>query len=356
MQAPLAAWATGERLSARLDVVATAKLLGFAEHDIQILMAAGSSAARRSGAQRPQMVRRPRSHWLGGGPRLAEPDRHDPCSRNPAPCFPVAPPSSCCVNQIMTTHTKRILKTVLRADDEIAPDLVDRVIGILATVRRRQRCNGRHSLRRPRRHDDWGSAGSAYGKWCSVDGFIRSNCFPGWCATEPTKSSKIKARSYNQFLPPPPSPITDSLHQIPVSIMTHLAGKAVLDLVVIVVAAAATPSAISTGKRSDSLCRRGSRRATAGSRPNWLTSPPRNRCASRKSSPTKGTWSSRGRFGADGHDDLRTPRWRNPRRISLRRRRGWRLPRHRSFNARANWTWPKCEVRAGANSCAENAS
>ena len=31
----------------------------------------------------------------------------------------------------MTTHTKRILKTVLRADGEIAPDLVDRVIGIL---------------------------------------------------------------------------------------------------------------------------------------------------------------------------------------------------------------------------------
>jgi hypothetical protein len=40
MQATLAAWATKD-LSARLDVVATAKLLGFAEHDIQILMAAG---------------------------------------------------------------------------------------------------------------------------------------------------------------------------------------------------------------------------------------------------------------------------------------------------------------------------
>src|ERR1019366_8531990 len=37
----------------------------------------------------------------------------------------------CCVNPIMTTHTKRILKTVLRADGAIAPDLVDRVIGIL---------------------------------------------------------------------------------------------------------------------------------------------------------------------------------------------------------------------------------
>jgi hypothetical protein len=40
MQATLAAWATKD-LPARLDVVATAKLLGFAEHDIQILMAAG---------------------------------------------------------------------------------------------------------------------------------------------------------------------------------------------------------------------------------------------------------------------------------------------------------------------------
>ena len=40
MPATLAAWATKD-LPARLDVVATAKLLGFAEHDIQILMAAG---------------------------------------------------------------------------------------------------------------------------------------------------------------------------------------------------------------------------------------------------------------------------------------------------------------------------
>jgi hypothetical protein len=35
----LAAWAA-KQLPARLDVTATAKLLGFAEHDIQILMAA----------------------------------------------------------------------------------------------------------------------------------------------------------------------------------------------------------------------------------------------------------------------------------------------------------------------------
>jgi hypothetical protein len=35
----LRAWAT-RQLPARLDVTATAKLLGFAEHDIQILMAA----------------------------------------------------------------------------------------------------------------------------------------------------------------------------------------------------------------------------------------------------------------------------------------------------------------------------
>jgi hypothetical protein len=39
-QAALAAWAA-RSLPARLDVVATAKLLGFAEHDIQVLMAAG---------------------------------------------------------------------------------------------------------------------------------------------------------------------------------------------------------------------------------------------------------------------------------------------------------------------------
>jgi hypothetical protein len=36
----MATWAA-RSLPARLDVVATAKLLGFAEHDIQILMAAG---------------------------------------------------------------------------------------------------------------------------------------------------------------------------------------------------------------------------------------------------------------------------------------------------------------------------
>jgi len=40
MQAALATWAA-KNLPARLDVVATAKLLGFAEHDIQILMAVG---------------------------------------------------------------------------------------------------------------------------------------------------------------------------------------------------------------------------------------------------------------------------------------------------------------------------
>lgn len=40
MQTALATWAT-RNLPARLDVAATAKLLGFAEHDIQILMAMG---------------------------------------------------------------------------------------------------------------------------------------------------------------------------------------------------------------------------------------------------------------------------------------------------------------------------
>src|SRR5580765_6510047 len=39
-QATLAAWAT-RGLPARLDVASTAKLLGFAENDIQILMTAG---------------------------------------------------------------------------------------------------------------------------------------------------------------------------------------------------------------------------------------------------------------------------------------------------------------------------
>jgi len=39
-QAALAAWAA-RGLPARLDVAATAKLLGFAEHDIPVLMAAG---------------------------------------------------------------------------------------------------------------------------------------------------------------------------------------------------------------------------------------------------------------------------------------------------------------------------
>ena len=40
MQTALATWAARD-LPARLDVVTTAKLLGFAEHDIQILMAVG---------------------------------------------------------------------------------------------------------------------------------------------------------------------------------------------------------------------------------------------------------------------------------------------------------------------------
>src|SRR5471030_3160601 len=40
MQAAMTTWAT-RNLPARLDVMATAKLLGFAEHDIQILMAVG---------------------------------------------------------------------------------------------------------------------------------------------------------------------------------------------------------------------------------------------------------------------------------------------------------------------------
>jgi hypothetical protein len=38
-QVAMATWAT-RNLPARLDVAATAKLLGFAEHDIQVLMAA----------------------------------------------------------------------------------------------------------------------------------------------------------------------------------------------------------------------------------------------------------------------------------------------------------------------------
>jgi hypothetical protein len=40
MQTAMATWAAKD-LPARLDVAATAKLLGFAEHDIQILMAVG---------------------------------------------------------------------------------------------------------------------------------------------------------------------------------------------------------------------------------------------------------------------------------------------------------------------------
>jgi len=40
MQTVMATWAA-RNLPARLDVAATAKLLGFAEHDIQILMAVG---------------------------------------------------------------------------------------------------------------------------------------------------------------------------------------------------------------------------------------------------------------------------------------------------------------------------
>lgn len=38
----------GTHLPARLDVVVTAKLLGFAEHDIQVLMAVGRQKCERS--------------------------------------------------------------------------------------------------------------------------------------------------------------------------------------------------------------------------------------------------------------------------------------------------------------------
>jgi hypothetical protein len=44
MQAAVAAWAA-RGLPARLDAGSTAKLLGFADHDIQILMAAGKLTA-----------------------------------------------------------------------------------------------------------------------------------------------------------------------------------------------------------------------------------------------------------------------------------------------------------------------
>jgi hypothetical protein len=40
MQVAMTTWAAND-LPARLDVAATAKLLGFAEHDIQVLMAVG---------------------------------------------------------------------------------------------------------------------------------------------------------------------------------------------------------------------------------------------------------------------------------------------------------------------------
>jgi len=43
IQAAMPIWAA-RNLPARLDVVATAKLLGFAEHDIQILMSSGKLA------------------------------------------------------------------------------------------------------------------------------------------------------------------------------------------------------------------------------------------------------------------------------------------------------------------------
>jgi hypothetical protein len=62
MQATLATWAAKD-LPARLDVMATAKLLGFAEHDIQILMAVdkltplGDPAPNAPSGSRRPMIR-----------------------------------------------------------------------------------------------------------------------------------------------------------------------------------------------------------------------------------------------------------------------------------------------------------
>ena len=54
-------------LPARLDVVVTAKLLGFAEHDIPVLAAAGKLTPLGDPAERAKVVRGGRGHRVGGG-------------------------------------------------------------------------------------------------------------------------------------------------------------------------------------------------------------------------------------------------------------------------------------------------
>ncbi len=71
MQSAVATWAT-RGLPARIDVAATAKLLGFAESDIQVLMGVGKLAPLGDPApERAEMVCRRRDYPARGGSRLA---------------------------------------------------------------------------------------------------------------------------------------------------------------------------------------------------------------------------------------------------------------------------------------------
>jgi hypothetical protein len=61
--------------------------------------------------------------------------------------------------------------------------------------------------------DSSARADSPSGNWCSAADFIRSNFFPGWCDTEPTKSWKINCALLIQFLPRASSSTTDGFSQ-----------------------------------------------------------------------------------------------------------------------------------------------
>ena len=97
---------------------------------------------------------------------------------------------------------------------------------------------------------------------------------------------------------------------------------------------------------SSPRCRRGSPRATAGSRPSWSTSPPRSRCGSRRSSSTRAISSSRARCWCGWTPSRSRPSWPRPRRASPPPRSSWRSPRPPSSSRRARSSSPRSRSSA----------
>ena len=98
--------------------------------------------------------------------------------------------------------------------------------------------------------------------------------------------------------------------------------------------------------RSSPRCRRGSRRATAGSRRSSSTSPPRSRCGSRRSSSTRATSSSPARCWCGWTPSRWRRSWPRPTRASPPRRSSWRSPTPPSSSRRARSSSPRSRSTA----------